>query len=128
MSFLKDFAQGVVKALSVAEKIANPVEGIAAVLGGLVDQASPNAAPVVARVESDIAKFFAVVQNVEIMGAALNTPGPDKLKMAAPVIGQHVLDIVDQLGFKVKDKDRFAASVTGFASVSADLYNALEPK
>lgn len=128
MSFLKDFGNGVVKALTIAEKIANPVEGIAAVIGGLVNSADPKAPPVVSVVQSDIAKFFAVVQNAEAMGAAIQAAGPDKLKMAAPQIAQHVLDIVDQLGFKVKDKDRFAAIVTGYTSVSADLYNALEPK
>ncbi len=64
------------------------------------------------------------------MGQALNFAGPDKLKAAAPLIGQELLKTLDDLGLKISEANqpRFAAVVTGYTSVTADLLNIVEKK
>lgn len=115
MSLLKTIGGAIVK-------IAEFVIGF----GPRIEQAVPAIVPIV----TGIQKWFTIIQDVEVMGQALTLKGPDKLKAAAPLIGQDVLKILDDLGYKVSaDKQpQLAAVVTGYASVTADLLNIIETK
>jgi hypothetical protein len=64
--------------------------------------------------------------NVEVFGNDWNTPGPDKLKAASPLVAQIIHQSEMLAGKKIDDKVLFAAGVEKITSGMADILNSVK--
>lgn len=112
MNFLKKFGAIIVKATAIAT--------------GFQGFLPAPAQPVAATVINDLNQLISVIVMVEAAGQALHTPGPDKLKMAAPLIAQAILQSQFMVNKKVQDEAKFKAACEGIASSLADLLNSID--
>lgn len=119
--------------MSFLKKLGIEILKIAGVVSGMLPMTAlldPTHAAQIQKLSSGLHKFFAIVQDVEAAGSAISAPGPDKLKMATPLVAQEILKILDELGFEVDSElqPRLIAVATGYASVTADLLNIIKKK
>lgn len=68
----------------------------------------------------------AVVMNVEVFGQVLETAGQDKLKAAAPLVAQIILQSDMMTGKKINDPVLFKAGSEKIASGMADVLNSIK--
>jgi hypothetical protein len=109
--------------------------GIAAGLGPIFKGALPGQAGTIDKVESEISLIAGQIQTVESIGQALSIKGPDKLKAAAPLVAQVILQSALMAGHEY-DPVLFTQGSTkiadGFAdvlnSIKADKVQAIQPK
>lgn len=104
--------------LKVTEQLVG-VEGIAALV-------FPQKADTIHQVVDKFEQLAGIVVTAEQMGAALALGGPDKLKMATPLLGQVILQ--SQLlagGRKIRDAAKFQAGVAALGGALADIMNSL---
>ncbi len=111
MTFLKKLGQ-------VALRVGQIVIGI----GPMISQA----AGVVQVVSRDISAIVQIIGYVEAIGAALNIAGPDKLKAAAPLVAQAILQSEVLVGKTIRDPDLFQKACTEYAQATVDLLNSLD--
>lgn len=118
MNFLKKLAEVVLKVAQVATGFVPLVQGVIPQRG----------ADVVKEVSDDLTKVAGIVSSIEVAAQALSAPlsGPDKLKMAAPLVGQVVLQSDLLVGHKIKDEALFQQSVADLASAVVGILNSLE--
>lgn len=121
ISFLKRFG---LAALQVAAK----VTGVAQVVAPLIESFLPDGTgkTVIQRIESDLPKLAKVIQDVEVVGAVLGTPGVDKARAAAPLIGQVLLNSPFLAGHKIADADLFKKGCQEVGAGLADILNSLD--
>lgn len=115
MSFLKKLGtlilRGAVEFTSVGPKVA---------------ERFPGAAPIIERIQGTLDQLASVVISAEVMGQALGTPGPDKLKAAAPQVASIILHSSVLAGRKISDPDLFNRGATKIADGMADVLNSLK--
>lgn len=114
MTFLKRFGMLLLKATQV-------VTGIAPVY-----QNDPHASSVIQEIQTDLGSISAVIGSIEAVGQALNLPGPEKLKAAAPQVAQVILRSALLAKHKIKDETLFAQGSTKIADGMADILNSLD--
>lgn len=111
MNWLKQFG-------SLVLKIGQIVAGIAPVVR--------KDAPYLQTIANDLEQIARIIQDVEVIGQVLGSAGPDKLKMAAPLVAQVVVRSDLLAGRRIADATRFQAGVTAIASGMADVLSSLE--
>ena len=94
--------------------------------GPTAQMLSPQNAPTITRVTSDLQQFEQAVITAEAVGQALGIPGVEKFKAAAPLISQLVLQSAFMAGKKIKDPAKFNAACAAIGGSVADLLNAVE--
>ena len=67
-----------------------------------------------------------VIISVEAVGQVLGTPGPDKMRAAAPLIAQVLLKSDFMVGKKIQDAALFQKGCESIASGLADILNSLK--
>ena len=77
-------------------------------------------------ISSDLTILAGIIINAEAMGQALDIKGPDKLKAAAPLVAQMVLQSSLLAHRKIKDPVLFKQGCTKMGDGMADLLNSLD--
>jgi hypothetical protein len=72
-------------------------------------------------------KISDIVKVSEVMGQALQVPGPDKLKAAAPLVAQILLQSDAFKSHKIKDPVLFQQAAVKIADGFADAWNSVDP-
>lgn len=111
MSFLSKFGSALLKGIQV-------VSGLSPVLSGINN-------PIVNKVEDSLMLISGAVATVEAIGQALNIHGPDKVKAAAPLISQVILQSSFMLNKKIDNPELFNKACAAIGSDFADLMNSL---
>lgn len=118
----------VAKFLEVGEFI----PGFAPFAKGALMLLGPRAAPsgdhIVDRTLSTFDHLKQTIIDVETFGQLANTPGPEKARIAAPMIDKALEDAFDTVGFEVADKDAARAAAQRIGGDLADYMNALKKK
>lgn len=92
----------------------------------MVAQSLPGSAGTVQIVSKDLSEVAAIIQDVEVMGQALNQAGPDKLKAAAPLVAQIILQSAILANHQIENAGLFNQGCTEIASGMADILNSLK--
>lgn len=118
MNFLRKLAAGILKGVGI-------VTGFLPLLQGVIPS---RAADKVAEVSDDLTKVAGIISLVEAAAGAVTSPlpGAEKLKMAAPLVAQIVLQSDILVGKRVKDQALFQQGTASIASGMADILNSLE--
>lgn len=77
-------------------------------------------------ISSDLTILAGIIVNAEAMGQALGIAGPEKLKAAAPLVGQMMLQSSLLAHRKIKDPVLFLRGSTKIGDGMADVLNALD--
>jgi len=101
------------------------VAGIASGLGPIFKGYLPSQAGTIDKVESEIAAIAGQIQTVESIGQVLGTPGPDKLKAAAPLVAQVILQSALMAGHEY-DQALFTEGATDVANGFAKILNSIK--
>ena len=102
------------------------VAGIASGLGPIFKGALPGQAGTIDKVESEIGAIAEEIKTVETIGQILGTPGPDKLKAAAPLVAQVILKSALLAGHEY-DQALFTEGSTDVANGFAKILNSIKP-
>lgn len=86
----------------------------------------PQFQPQVNKATDTLEKVSGIITSVEIFGQVLGTPGADKLKAAAPLVAQVLLQSDMLVDKKIKDHALFVQGATKIADGMADVLNSLE--
>jgi hypothetical protein len=116
MTFLKKLGSILLKATEI-------VTGV----GPLIGQIYPQAAGLEQRVENDLVQIGQIIVTVETLGQALNTPGADKLKAAAPLVAQIILKSAIVGAHEIDNPMLFQQGAQKIADGMADVLNSLKP-
>lgn len=95
---------------------------------GLIPSSISSSVPVLAHIEDDVSKIANIIVNVEAIGQALNVPGSDKLKVAAPLVSQVILKSSILANHSIDNESLFTAGCTKIADGFADVLNSLKVK
>jgi len=117
MTFLKKLGQILAKGLEVASG-----------LSPLITQFLPNNAGTVQIVSHDLAQVAQIIVEIETIGATLGTAGPDKLKMATPLVAQVILQSALLANHEIANPDLFRQAANEYAQATVDLLNSLKDK
>jgi hypothetical protein len=103
------------------------LKGIALVsgVGSVVGQQIPGTAGTVTRVIGFLSEIAPIVTTVETIGQIKNIPGPEKAKLAGPLIGQVILQSDFMSGKKIDQPDLFKLGCERIAGGVADILNSL---
>lgn len=93
--------------------------------GSTIQQQFPGTSSVVTVISKDLTDVANIVTQVEVMGQALQIKGPDKLKAAAPLIAQIILQSALMADKKIESPDLFQQGCTKVADGMADILNSL---
>lgn len=115
MNFLKTLGRWIIAGIKIEAGLAPLVRGI-----------YPQAAGIVDKVTDELTQLSAVVVTVESLGAATGLPGPDKARVAGPLIGQLVQQSAFMVGKEIADPAAYAAACKVIAGGFADLLNSLK--
>lgn len=115
MSFLKKLG-------GVLLKVGQIVVGFGPMLGTAI----PQIAGAIQVVSRDISAIVQVITNVEAIGQTLGIAGPDKLKAAAPLVAQIVLQSEILVGKTIANPVLFQQACTEYAQATVDLLNSLD--
>lgn len=115
LTFLKKVGQDVVAA-----------SGIVSTFAPVVEAAVPSQAAKIETVSTDFAQVAAIIQQVEVMGQVLNQPGADKLRAAAPMVAQAILQSSIMVNHEIANPALFQQAATKIADGMADLLNSLK--
>lgn len=115
MKFLSKIGQIIVKGLQVV-----------GVLQPVVQQLDPHAAGTVQIVSQDLQQIATIITQVEAIGQSLGIAGPDKLRGAAPLVAQVVLQSALLVNHQIADGPLFTAGCTKLADGMADVLNSLK--
>ncbi len=66
-----------------------------------------------------------IIQQIEIIGQKMQTPGAQKLQMAAPLVAQVILQSSVLANHKIANSDLFQQGCTKVADGWADILNSL---
>lgn len=91
----------------------------------LASQFLPNSAGTLQVVSQDLAQVSHIVVEIETIGAALGVKGPDKLKMAAPLVAQVLLQSSLLVNHKIANPQLFQQASSEIAQGVVDLLNSL---
>jgi len=78
------------------------------------------------RLQDTLAKIAEIVVSVEAFGTILNTPGPEKLRAASPLVGQIILQSDLLTGKKIDDPVLFQKGIASITSGMADVLNSIK--
>lgn len=81
---------------------------------------------VVNTVQNDLEQIGAIIVTIEAVGQALNLAGPDKLKAAAPLVAQAILQSSLLVGHKIQDEAKFQQGCAKLADGMVDILNSLD--
>jgi hypothetical protein len=76
---------------------------------------------------NDLQKLFHLIVLVEAVGQQLSIKGPDKLRAAAPLIAQAILESDFFTGKKIQNQALFTQGTTKVADGLADILNSIHP-
>ena len=113
------------KFLSKLGQIVVNVAGIVTGFGPLIGAMNPKAATVVTQVEDVMTQISRIIGQVEVFGQALAIKGPDKLRAAAPLVAQAMMEYFRHHGHKIKNEALFLQGCTKIADGNADCWNSL---
>lgn len=118
MGFLRKIANIILQGVGIAT-------GFIPLLQGVIPQ---RAADKVHEISDDLTKVAGIIVLVEGAAAAVSSPlpGPEKLKMATPLVVQILLQSDILVGHKVKNQTLFQQGAASIASGMADVMNSLE--
>lgn len=104
------------------------VKGLAILTGvaPIFQSAVPGASGTISTVTSDLTQISTIITEVEAMGQALAIKGPDKLKAAAPLVAQVILQSSLLVNHKIANQALFTQACTEIAGGMADLLNSLD--
>lgn len=94
--------------------------------GPMLSTAIPQIAGAVQVVSRDIAAIAQIIMNVEAIGAVLGIAGPDKLRAAAPLVAQIVLQSEILVNKTIANPELFQKGCTEIAGGMADILNSLD--
>lgn len=77
-------------------------------------------------VSHDLAELANIVVTVEAIGQTAGLPGPEKLKMAAPLVANAIVQSALLAGKKIENPELFAAGSQKIADGMADVLNSLK--
>lgn len=87
---------------------------------------NPKAAAIADKAQDKIGELASIIVTVEAIGAAVGMAGPDKLKAAAPLVAQSILQSAAFAGKEIDDDARFQAGVEQIANGMVDVLNAIK--
>lgn len=102
-------------------------QGLEIVLGlePIIARQFPNASAPVQVISKDLAAVAQVVVEMEAIGQVMGTAGPDKLKAAAPLVAQVIMQSSLMAGKTVANPALFNTACSEIAGGMADLLNSL---
>lgn len=115
ISWLKKIGQGIVMGLKLE-----------AGLSPFIQQAYPQAAGAIQKVDSELTQLVGVITTVEAVGTALGLPGTDKARAAGPLIGQLIQQSAFMIGKEIADPVAYAKACQALSGDFADLLNSLK--
>ena len=115
MTWLKKIGEIILKGVEIASGIAP-----------MVSAALPGSAGPVQVVSQDLAQIASIIQDVEVMGQALQQAGPQKLQAAAPLVAQVILQSSVLANHAIANPALFNQACTEIAGGMADLLNSLK--
>jgi hypothetical protein len=92
----------------------------------LIDRMLPNGGGIVRTVSQDLTEMANVVVNIETLANVMGTPGPDRLKQVAALLGPIVLQSAVVAKHDIGNPALFQQSLTGYAQATVDLLNSLK--
>ena len=92
----------------------------------LVSATIPGSSAVVQTVSKDLIQIADIIVQVESIGQALGTAGPQKAVAAAPLVAQVVMSSALMAHHQIADEAAFKAACVTIAGGFADLLNALK--
>lgn len=94
----------------------------------LIAGLAPSRAAQVESVADDLTKISGIVAAIEVVGQAMTAPAPgaEKLKMAAPLVAQVILQSDVLVGRKIKNPELFQQGCANIAGGMADVMNSLD--
>jgi hypothetical protein len=98
---------------------------IAAGFAPLIKQTAPGASAVIDTVSADLSQIANVIVTVEVMGQALQIKGPEKLRAAAPLVAQVLLQSSVLANHKIDNPTLFQQGASKIADGMADVLNSL---
>jgi hypothetical protein len=98
---------------------------IAANIGGVVAQQIPQVSGPVNRALGFLTELAPIITTVEVIGQLRGIPGPEKAKLAGPLIGQVILQSDFMASKKIDQPDLFKLGCERIAGGVADVLNSL---
>lgn len=77
------------------------------------------------KITDTVQRLLDVIITTEALSVALGTPGPEKLKAAAPLVAQELLQAGPLVGKKIAKPELFQQGATKVADGLADVLNSL---
>lgn len=103
-------------------------KGVEVIIGlePIIAQIYPGAMGATSIVVSELTQMEQIIVNIETIGVALGTAGPDKLKMAAPLVAQVLLKSYALTNHSIADPVLFQQATVEFAQATVDFLNSLK--
>lgn len=114
--------------MNLLEKIGSIIlKGTQIILGfgATVQQQFPGTSGTVQVVSKDITDIANIIIQIEAFGQTLATPGADKLRAAAPLVAQIILQSSMMAGHTIADQTLYMGGATKIADGFADVLNSL---
>lgn len=109
----------------IGQIILNGAE-LAAGIGPFVKIAAPQSAAVVDTVVSDLQQIKGIIVQVEAIGQAFKVAGPDKLRVAGPLVAQVIAQSAVMTGHQIANVEAYNKACETIAGGMADLLNSLK--
>ena len=106
----------------IVARVAGVVSGLGPIVGGL---GGSKVAAIEKEVENDLALIAAIIAQAEAMGQVLKVPGADKLRMAAPLVAQIIMNSSIVAHKKIANEALFKKGCEEIAGGMADVLNSL---
>ena len=122
MTFLSKLGQ----AMQIAGKVVAVVTGFGPMIAALTPTKKDD--EFVAKLADPLVQVAGIIIQVEAMAQALDAPlaGPDKLKMATPMVAQIILASGIMVKHEIRDPALFKAGCASMASGMADVLNSIK--
>lgn len=115
MGFLKVLGLGILKGTAIV-----------AGAGPLLKPVTPEPVDRVLDAARDVSKIADAIVMAQAMGGAIGADGPQRLKMATPIVTQILLQSALLKGKKIQEPEKFARGMASIASGFADVLDAVE--
>ena len=112
--------------MSLLKKIGAAILKGAMYAAGIVPAIQGQIQPAMPQSEDMFNYINGIIQTIEAIGQAAQTPGPDKLKMAIPLVSAALLKYTNDLHHEVKDEALFQKACDEYTQASVDLQNSLK--
>ena len=115
MKFLSKIGQIIVKGLEIVTGLEPAINVLNPGVGATLQTAT-----------SDLEELASIIQMIEAAGQSVGVAGPDKLKMAGPLVAQIVLKSSLLVNHQIANGPLFTQGTTKIADGMADVLNSLK--